>query len=108
MSRVFFSYFLRDAASAEEFERQILRDVAPDALAHQTVQGWTLHRTMPWAGGSFASPDYVCVVDVTDVRRWSEEASDSIVVTHGGLGPLVKKIDMAVTDEVVAERIDGH
>jgi hypothetical protein len=53
-------------------------------------------------GSSDDRPDFVCVVDVTDLRAWSDGASDSIVATHGGLGGLVKRIAMTVTADAPA------
>jgi|SRR5271170_5253685 len=97
MPTVFFFYFLRDPADAEEFERTILNEVVPAALAHPTVLDWKLHRAVEWSGASRDGADYVCVVPVADLSRWSEDASDSIAQTHGGLDGLVKRIAMAPT-----------
>jgi hypothetical protein len=47
-------------------------------------------------------PDFVCVVDITDLRAWSDGAADSIVATHGGLGGLVTRIAMTVTADEAA------
>ena len=44
MPTVFFSYYLDYQSSAEEFERQIFRDVTPRALAEESARSWTLHR----------------------------------------------------------------
>jgi hypothetical protein len=100
MPTVFFAYFLKDAASGEEFEHRILRDVAPRALAEETVEAWNLHRTTGWPGSSDDAPDFICVVDVADLDLWSLDASASISETHGGLGPLVRRIAMFVTVDV--------
>jgi hypothetical protein len=37
------------------------------------------------------------MVDITDLRVWSDGASNSIARTHGGLNDIVKRIAMAVT-----------
>jgi hypothetical protein len=94
---VFFLYFLRGTAVREEFEQRILRDVAPRALAGETVESWRLQRTTGWAGGSDDAPDYICVVEVADLDLWSMAASASISETHGSLGALVRRIAMVVT-----------
>ncbi|HUA44059.1 MAG TPA: hypothetical protein VMA77_02450 [Solirubrobacteraceae bacterium] len=39
----------------------------------------------------------MCVVDVTDLRAWTDGASESIARTHGGLADLAKRIAMTVT-----------
>jgi hypothetical protein len=64
MPTIFFSYFLKDRSAAAEFDQRILRDVAPRALAEESVEGWTLHRINSWPGASDDAPDYICVVDV--------------------------------------------
>lgn len=100
MARIFFSYFLKDATVSEEFESRILRDVAPRALAEESVERWTLHRTEVWPGSSDDAAEYICVVDVADLDLWSSDASESIVESHGSLGSLVRRIAMAVTVDV--------
>jgi hypothetical protein len=102
MPSVFFSYFLNSAAVRAEFELRILRDVAPRALAEESVEAWTLHRTSAWPGDSDDAPDYICVVEVADLDLWSLEASASISETHGSLGSLVRRIAMVVTVAVPA------
>jgi hypothetical protein len=101
MPTIFFSYFLKDGSVAAEFDQRILGDVAPRALAEESVEAWTLHRINSWAGGSDDAPDYICVVDVADLERWSSEASASISESHGSLSPLVCRIAMAVSAGVV-------
>jgi hypothetical protein len=71
MPTIFFSYFLHDAAIAEDFEERILRDVAPRARAEESVESWTLHSAQGWPRSSDDAPDYVCVVDVADLELWS-------------------------------------
>jgi hypothetical protein len=102
MPRVFFSYYLADAGAAEEFVRRITAEVAPAALGEETVLDWRLHRALDWPGSSDDRPDFVCVVDITDLQAWSDGAADSIVATHGGLAALVKRIAMTVTADAVA------
>ncbi|HTU84031.1 MAG TPA: hypothetical protein VMF57_00580 [Solirubrobacteraceae bacterium] len=99
MPRVFFAYFLRDPGAAHEFGERIEADVKPAALGEESVLSWNLHRSVDWPGSSENRPDFVCVVDVTDLRAWSDGASDSIAGTHGGLADLVKRIAMTVTVE---------
>ena len=101
MPTVFFSYFLHDAVIAEEFEERILRDVAPRARAEESVERWTLRRVTGWPGSSDDAPDYICVVEVSDLGLWSSDASASISETHGLLGPLARRIAMTVTVGVV-------
>lgn len=55
-----------------------------------------LHRTEPWPGGSDGVPDYICVVEVTDLSLWSAGAAESIIESHGSLGSLVQEIGMVV------------
>jgi hypothetical protein len=43
MPRVFFSYYLKDAAASGQFTARINREVAPAALAKGSVLAWTLH-----------------------------------------------------------------
>jgi hypothetical protein len=95
--RVFFSYSLRDPAEADQFIERINREVAPAALAEETVLDWKLHRSLDWPGSSDDRPDFVCVVDIADLRVWSDGASDSITRTLGGLSDLVRRIAMTVT-----------
>jgi len=71
--------------------------VAPAARSEQSVLDWKLHRKLDWPGSSDDEPDFVCVVDITDLRVWSDGASDSIARTHGALGDLVERIAMTVT-----------
>jgi hypothetical protein len=97
MPTVFFSYYLRDPTESDQFIERINREVAPAALAEETVVDWTLHRSLDWPGSSDDRPDFVCVVDVTDLRAWSGGAADSITSTHGGLNDLVRRITMIVT-----------
>lgn len=99
MPRVFFSYYLSDSGTAERFVDAMHDQVAPAARAEQSVLAWNLHRTLDWPGSSGDEPDFVCVVDISDLRRWSDEASDSIVRTHGALNDLVARIAMTVTDD---------
>ena len=103
MATVFFFYFLRDAADAAEFERTVVNDVLPDALAHPTVLDWKLHRAVDWPGASAEYADYVCVVPVSDLAVWSQDASESIAKTHGALAGLVKHIAMTPAVEVGAD-----
>ena len=70
------------------------------AVHEESVKRWTLHRTEVWLGSSDDAPEYICVVDVADVDRWSSDASASIVESHGSLGSLVRRIAMAVTVDV--------
>ena len=98
MASVFFHYFLRDGASAEEFEQQILGHVAPRALAEQSVENWSLHRNGRWPGSSDHAPDYICVVEVGDLRLWSSDAAESITESHGTLRPWAREIDMVVSE----------
>ncbi|MCW2983765.1 MAG: hypothetical protein JWR63_1335 [Conexibacter sp.] len=107
MATVFFHYFLRPDADAHEFERRILADVAVRALAEQSVKTWVLHRSEPWPGGSENVPDYVCVVEVQDLGRWSADAAASITESHGALGPLVREIGMLVSVESLVPRSPG-
>jgi hypothetical protein len=102
MPRIFFSYYLVDAGAAEEFVRRVASEVAPAARGEESVLDWRLHRTLDWPGSSDHRPDFVCVVDITDLRAWSAGAADSIVSTHGGLGDLVKRIAMTVTADAAA------
>lgn len=102
MPTVFFSYSLHADTDAAQFERQILTDVAPRALAEESVQQWLLHRVTPWPGASEDAPDYVCVVDVGDLRSWSAQAAGSIAESHGDLGGLVARISMVVSEDVQA------
>ena len=99
MPRVFFSYHLRDPAAADEFVERIEAEVEPAALGQESVLGWRLHRSLDWPGSSDDRADFVCVVDVSDLRAWSE-ASESIASTHGALTALVKRITMTVTSEL--------
>lgn len=101
MPTVFFSYCLHDAVRAEDFEERILREVAPRARAEESVESWTLHRVNGWPGSSDDAPEYICVVEVSDLGLWSSDASASISETHGSLGPLARSIAMTVTVEVV-------
>jgi hypothetical protein len=78
----FFLYLVRGAVVREEFEQRILGDVAPRALAEETVESWRLHRTTGWAGGSDDAPDCICFVEVADLDLWSMEASASISETR--------------------------
>jgi hypothetical protein len=100
MSIVFFSYFLQDGASGEEFEQRIMADVAPAARAHESVLDWRLHRTVPWPGSSDEGADYVSVAEVTGLPAWSADAAESIAHTHAKLRDLVRRITMTATDEV--------
>jgi hypothetical protein len=86
MPTVFFSYFLHATVLAEEFEERILRDVAPRARAEESVERWTLHPANGWPGSSEDAPDYICVVEVSDLQLWSSGASASISETHGSSG----------------------
>lgn len=103
---VFFSYFLRQGVDPAEFEQQILREVRPAALAENSVNTWTLHRTIAAPGTSEDSPSYVCVVEINDLTYWSESASESILATHGGLGSMVSRIALTVTTELPADQTD--
>jgi hypothetical protein len=98
MARVFFNYYLRDGASGEAFEDAILSGVKPVATAAEGVLGWSLHRTVDWPGSSAEKPDYVSVVDVSDLDLWADDAADSIVSTHGALSPFLVRIAMTVAD----------
>ena len=100
MPRVFYSYYLSDSGAAEPFVEAMRTDVGPAAIAEETVLNWSLHRTLEWPGSSDDAPEFVCVVDVADLRTWSDTASDSIGRTHGALTRLVKRITMTVTDDV--------
>jgi hypothetical protein len=100
MATVFFSYFLAEGISGEDFERRILAEVAPVALAEESVLDWRLHRTIDWPGSSDAGADYVCLVCVTDLPAWSEGAPESVMQTHGALSDLVHRITMTVTSRV--------
>jgi hypothetical protein len=102
MPRIFFSYYLADAGATEEFLRRIASEVAHAARGEESVLGWSLHRTVDWPGSSDQRPDFVCVVDITDLRAWSTGAAESIVATHSGLGGLVKRIAMTVTADAAA------
>jgi hypothetical protein len=97
MPRVFFMYYLRDPAASSEFIERAEREVAPAALGEESVLDWKLHRSLDWPGSSDDRPDFVCVVDITDLRVWSDGASDSITKTHGGLNDIVRRIAMTVT-----------
>lgn len=97
MPTVFFSYYLKDRSTTGEFERQIFRDVAPRAMAEESVEAWTLHRIQSWPGGSDDAPDYICVVEVFDLELWSSDAAASIAESHGSLGASVRRVAMAVT-----------
>ena len=97
MPRVFFYYYLRDPAQADEFTRRMWHEVAPAALGEQTVIDWKLHRSLDWPGSSDDRPDFVSVVDISDLQFWSDGASESITRTHGRLTNLVKRIAMTVT-----------
>jgi hypothetical protein len=97
MPRVFFSYYLRDGAAVDLLFERLKTQVAPAARGEVSVLDWKLHRKLDWPGSTDNEPDFVCVVDIADLRVWSERASDSIVSTHGGLGDLVERIAMTVT-----------
>jgi hypothetical protein len=96
MPRVFFSYYLHDPAAADALVERLETNVEPAARGEQSVLDWKLHRKLDWPGSSDDEPDFVCVVDIADVRLWSR-ASDSIASAHGALGDLVKRIAMTVT-----------
>jgi hypothetical protein len=78
---------------------RITTEVKPAALAEESVLEWKLHRSVDWPGSSDDRPDFVCVVDITDLRVWSDGASDSIVKTHGALNDLVRRIALTVTTD---------
>jgi hypothetical protein len=97
MPRVFFSYYLSDPAAADTLANRLETEVGPAARGEESVLNWKLHRTLDWPGSTEDEPDFVCVVDITDLRVWSDGASDSIARTHGALSGLVKRITMTVT-----------
>jgi hypothetical protein len=99
MPRVFFSYYLADPTTADVFVERIETEVAPAARAEESVLDWKLHQTLDWPGTTDDEPDFVCVVDITDLRVWSDGTSDSIARTHGALGGLVKRLAMTVTTD---------
>lgn len=107
MATVFFLYVLGAGSDPAEFERRIMADVAPRALAEESVAGWTLHRGEPWPGTSDDGPDYVCVVEVESLERWAHGTAESISESHGGLGPLVHRIQMVVAGATVRSPGDG-
>jgi hypothetical protein len=71
MAIVLYSYYLRDPAAREELERVPLKHVAPRARGEETVERWTLHRSIDLPGGAADGPDYVSVVEVADMKRWA-------------------------------------
>jgi hypothetical protein len=97
MPRVFFSYHLRDGAAVDALLEWLNTQVAPAARGEASVLDWKLHRKLDWPGSTDNEPDFVCVVDIAELRAWSEHASNSIVSTHGSLGDLVERIAMTVT-----------
>lgn len=99
MPRVFFSYYLRDPTAADDFLTRMEAHVAPAARGDESVADWKLHRSIDWPGSSDDGPDFVCVVDVTNLRLWGDGASDSVVRTHGALFDVVKRIAMTVTED---------
>jgi hypothetical protein len=101
LPRVFFHFYLRDDVEAPAFEGSMLGGVRPAALAEESVLSWSLHRTVDWPGSSAEGPDYVSVVDVTDLDVWSDGAAESIESTHDALAPFVRRIAMTVTDGAI-------
>ena len=99
MPRVFFSYYLSDPGAADRFVHAMTEHVAPAARAEESVLAWNLHRTLDWPGSSDDEPNFVCVVDIADLQRWSDETSDSIMRTHGALRGFLKRIAMTVTED---------
>ena len=108
MPTVFLSYYLHDRSTLEDFEGHIFRDVAPRAMAEESVEAWTLHRIRSGPGGSEDAPDYICVVEVSDLRLWSSDASPSVAESHGSLGPLTRRIAMAVTVAIEPPAVPGR
>jgi hypothetical protein len=66
---------LRSPELSAEFERMMAGDQDVDLGALDTMSDWRLTRPLEVPGQPSEAPDYVLIVEITEVDRWQSQAS---------------------------------
>ena len=71
-------FSLRSPELAEDFERLMAsdRDVVRGSL--DTVTEWRLTRPLDVPGQSTEAADYVLIIEIVEIERWQEQASERV------------------------------
>jgi hypothetical protein len=66
-----------------------------------SVSEWRLTRPLDLPGQSIGAADYVLIVEIAEIRRWQEQASERVQQLADDLGHLVSHRGMLVVEHVL-------
>jgi len=94
-------FSLRSPELAEDFERLMAsdRDLVRGSL--DTVTEWRLTRPLDLPGQSIEAADYVLIIEIVEVERWQEQASERVQQLAADLEHLVSSRGMLVVGHVL-------
>ena len=94
-------FSLRSPELAEDFERLMAgdRDIVRGSL--DTVSEWRLTRPLDLPGQSIDAADYVLIVEIVELQRWQEQATERVERLAEDLGHLVSSRGMLVVGHVL-------
>ena len=94
-------FSLRSPELAGEFERVMAddRDIVRGSL--DTVTEWRLTRPINLPGQSIDAADYVLIIEIVEVERWQEQATDRVEQLQADLEHLVSSRGMLVVEHVL-------
>ena len=94
-------FSLRSPELAEDFERLMAgdRDIVRGSM--DTVSEWRLTRPLDLPGQSIDAADYVLIVEIVELKRWQEQATERVERLAEDLGHLVSSRGMLVVGHVL-------
>jgi hypothetical protein len=94
-------FSLRSPELADEFERVMAddRDVVRRSL--DTVTEWRLSKPINLPGQSIDAADYVLIIEIVEVERWQEQATERVEQLADDLQHLVSSRGMLVVEHVL-------